>query len=116
MPITARLSRRFYDKFGDDIVDELVEWLNQVDLAFRTELHQANEFAVGRMEARLEHRLAEFGAGLRGEIQALRTEMHREIQGLRAEVLSEIHGAKAEVIKWMFLFWAGTTLANVLLR
>jgi len=112
MPITARLSRRFYDKFGDDIVDELVEWLNQVDLAFRTDLHQANEFAVGRMEARLEQRLAEFGAGLRGEIQALRTEMHGEIQGLR----TEIHAAKAEVIKWMFLFWAGTALANVLLR
>ncbi len=87
-----------------------------MDLAFRTELHQANEFAVGRMEARLEQRLAEFGAALHGEMQALRTGMHREIQGLRTELLTEIHAAKVEVIKWMFLFWAGTALANVLLR
>lgn len=116
MAITARLSRRFYDKFGDDIVDELVEWLNQVDLAFRTDLHQANEFAVARMEARIEQRLAEFGAELRGEIQNLGTKIHGEVQDLRSEMHREIHGLKAELIKWVFLFWAGTVLAGVLTR
>jgi hypothetical protein len=61
----------------------------------------ANEFAVARMEARLDQRLAEFGAELRGEIQTLRT---------------EIHAMKAELIKWTFLCWAGTALAGLLTR
>ncbi len=28
VPVTAKLSKAFYDRFGDDIVAELVEWLN----------------------------------------------------------------------------------------
>ena len=26
VPVTAKLSREFYDKFGDKIADELVNW------------------------------------------------------------------------------------------
>jgi len=26
MPVTAQLSRRFYDKFGDELTNELAEW------------------------------------------------------------------------------------------
>ena len=28
MPVTARLSRKFYETFGDQIANELVEWFN----------------------------------------------------------------------------------------
>jgi len=35
MPVTARLSREFYDKFGDKVVDELVGLLNNMDATFR---------------------------------------------------------------------------------
>jgi hypothetical protein len=31
VPVTAKLSRRFYEKFGDDIANELVDWFNMVD-------------------------------------------------------------------------------------
>ena len=90
MPITAKLSRRFYERFGDEIVNELVEWLNQVDSTYRSELKELNEVNFARFDAKLEQRIAE----------------------LRAE----IHGLKAELVKWMFLFWAGTALAGLLLR
>src|SRR5438876_9807207 len=93
MPITARLSRRFYDKFGDDIVNELVEWLNQVDLAYRSELQRVSDAHLLQSDAKLERRLAEFGAELRGEMHAL-----------RAELRVEMHAMKADIIKWMFLF------------
>src|SRR5947208_1487316 len=93
MPITARLSRRFYEKFGDDIVNELVEWLNQVDLAFRSDLHQANENNFQRMEAKLEQRL--------GDMNARLAAMHADMNSKFAEL-------KAELIKWMFLFWCGS--------
>jgi len=38
MPVTAKLSRKFYDTFGDEIANELVEWFNAVDATYRSEL------------------------------------------------------------------------------
>ena len=35
VPVTAKLSRKFYEKFGDDIANELVEWFNMVDATYR---------------------------------------------------------------------------------
>ena len=37
MPVTAKLSRKFYERFGDDLTNELVEWFNQggCDLSIR---------------------------------------------------------------------------------
>jgi hypothetical protein len=112
MPITARLSRRFYDKFGDEIVNELVEWLNQVDLAFRSELRQTNDANFARLDAKL----AEFRAEMRAEMAALRSEMRQEMAALRGDMKAELHAMKAELMKWMFLFWAGTALAGLLLK
>ena len=54
MPVTAKLSRRFYEKFGDEIVNELVEWLNQVDLSYRSELRETNELNFARFDSKQE--------------------------------------------------------------
>lgn len=51
MPVTAKLSRQFYEKLGDAIANELVDWLNQVALSFRGELRDLNESNFSRMEA-----------------------------------------------------------------
>lgn len=32
MPVTAKLSRKFYDMIGDERANELVEWFNQLDV------------------------------------------------------------------------------------
>jgi hypothetical protein len=111
-PLTAKLSRRFYEKFGDEIVNELVELLNRVDTAYRTELREQNEANYARFEAKLDQRVAELGA-------ALRAEMAEMAKSLRAEVVSlkvEVHALKAELIKWMFLFWSVTVLLGYLLK
>jgi hypothetical protein len=94
MPVTAKLSREFYDRFGDKVVDELVGLLNDMDATFRDELRELNEQNWLRFDAKLEQRTAE----LRSEISFVR----REVSDL-----------KAELIKWMFLFWLGT-VATVL--
>jgi hypothetical protein len=86
MPVTATLSRKFYEKFGDDITNELVNWFNQVDATYRADLRELNELNYARFEAKLEQRVAE----LRGEIKA----------GLA--------GLETRLIRWMFLFWVGT--------
>jgi len=53
MPVTAKLSRKFYEKFGDDITNELVDWFNRVDATYRTELRELNELNFGRFDAKL---------------------------------------------------------------
>lgn len=64
MPITAKLSRKFYERFGDEITNELVEWFNQVDQTYRTELREINEVNYARFEATLEQKLANLRAEL----------------------------------------------------
>ena len=43
MPVTARLSKRLYDVFGEDVANELVDWLNTVNLTYRADLRELNE-------------------------------------------------------------------------
>ena len=40
MPVTARLSKAFYEKFGEDVVGQLEDWLNQVGAACRADARQ----------------------------------------------------------------------------
>jgi hypothetical protein len=61
MPVTARLSKLFYDRFGDEIVGELVDGLNQVDATYRSDLRELNELNFARFDAKLEQRVAELG-------------------------------------------------------
>jgi tetrahydromethanopterin S-methyltransferase subunit G len=59
MPVTAKLSRKFYETFGDELTNEIVEWFNSVDLAYRTDLKEFNELNFARFDAKLEQRLGE---------------------------------------------------------
>ena len=54
MPVTAKLSRQLYERLGDEITNELVEWLNQVDTAFRGELKELNESNFSRFDANVD--------------------------------------------------------------
>ena len=77
LPVTAKLSKRFYDVLGEDVANELVDWFNAVDLTYRTDLRELNELNFARFDAKMEQRLAEFDARLRTELATLRTELVR---------------------------------------
>ena len=99
MPMTARLSKRFYEVLGEDVANELVDWFNAVDLTYRTDLRELNELNFARFDAKLEQRLAE-----------LRAELRQEMAELRIEFRTELHGLRADLLRWMFGFWATTLL------
>jgi DNA anti-recombination protein RmuC len=137
VPVTARLSKRFYDVLGEDIANELVDWFNAVDLTYRADLRELNELNFARFDAKLEQRLAELRAELHQELAQLRAELHRELAELRAELHQELaelraelrqgiaelrgelrtefgtglHSLRADLLRWMFGFWATTLLA-----
>jgi hypothetical protein len=100
VPVTAKLSKRFYDVLGEDIANELVDWFNAVDLAYRTDLRELNDLNFARFDAKLEQRLAE----LRAE---LRIEFRTELQQVRVE----IQQVRTELLRWMFGFWVTTLLS-----
>jgi len=58
MPVTARLSRSFYDRLGDNLANELLEWFNQVDATYRGDLRQLNELNFSRFDASVGERFA----------------------------------------------------------
>ena len=64
MPVTAKLSREFYDRLGDKVVDELVGLLNDVDATFKAELREQNDRNLALFDAKLEQRLTELKAEL----------------------------------------------------
>ena len=99
MPVTARLSKRFYDVLGEDVANELVDWFNAVDLTYRTDLRELNELNFARFDAKLEQRLAELRASLR-----------TEIADLRLEFRTDLHQVRTELLRWMFGFWVTTLL------
>jgi glucose-6-phosphate 1-dehydrogenase len=59
VPITARLSQLFYERLGEQVTNELVEWLNSVDLQYRTDLRELNEQNFLRYAAESRQRFAE---------------------------------------------------------
>jgi hypothetical protein len=113
VPVTAKLSRRFYDVLGEDVANELVEWFNAVDLAYRTDLRELNELNFARFDAKLEQRLAELRAELRTELHTGLHELRLEIQEARTEtqgLRTELYQVRAELLRWMFGFWVSTLI------
>ena len=90
MPV-AKLSREFYDRFGDKVTNELVNCLNSIEASYRAEIKDLFAAHFGRFEEKLERRLAE----------------------TQAELRVEIHSVKADLIKWTFVFWAPVALAMI---
>ena len=90
MPV-AKLSREFYDRFGDKVTNELVNCLNSIEASYRAEIKDLFAAHFGRFEEKLERRLAE----------------------TQAELRVEIHSVKADLIKWTFVFWAPVAMAVI---
>ena len=64
MPVTAVLSKKFYERLGEDVTNELVNWFNAVDAAYRAELRELNDLNFARFDARMGERLAELKADM----------------------------------------------------
>lgn len=67
MPVTAKLSKRFYEVLGDQIANELADWFNQVDATYRLDLQTLNEANFTRYRAMFE-RLSQFEASIAREL------------------------------------------------
>ncbi len=82
MPVTAKLSRQFYERLGEQVVNELVEWLNQVDAAYKSDLREINELNYARFDAKVDERFTALRSELKGDISALERKLDGSIASL----------------------------------
>ena len=108
MPV-AKLSREFYERFGDKLTDELVNCLNAIEGSYRAELRDLFDTHFGRFEEKLERRLTDAKAELGIKIEQLRAEFGTTIEQLRVE----LHSTKADMLKWSLGLWVPVTLAVI---
>lgn len=129
MPVTARLSSRFYEKMGDEATAELVNWLNEVDAEFRAQLRDSNDRNWDRFRAdqntlkaelrgematlgaELRSEMASLGADLRSEMAALGAALRSEMATLAGQLRAELQSELRTQLRWMFGFWVTTLLA-----
>lgn len=90
MPVTAKLSRKFYEKFGDELTNELVEWFNQVDATYRGNLRDLNELNFARFDAKLEQRAAQLDAKLEQRTAELKADLQAGLASLEGRLLARM--------------------------
>lgn len=138
MPVAVRLSRNFYERFGDDATNELIALLNDVDFTYRAELKDAFAGSLAVFDAKFEQRLAEQMAGIDRRFADMDAKVERrfvemdakfesrfmglEVSGERryaavnvefANVRGEIKNSQAVMIRWMFAFWVASTATTI---
>ena|SRR5688572_16092359 len=129
MPVTARLSQLFYERLGEQVANELVDWFNAVDATYRGDLRELNEVNYARFEAKLEQRIAELRSELIARIDGIQlrldgkldtavaehafAQLNARIDRVVAEVDAKLERRLGEQTRWMLLAW-GTVLAGVI--
>jgi hypothetical protein len=128
MPVTARLSKLFYERLGEEVTNELVDWFNQVDASYRTELKEFNELNFARFDAKLEQRVAELHAKLDSRLERVELQLNARIDRVAGELDSKIDRVVGELnakidarlsdviallerrlgeqTRWLFVAWA----------
>ena len=134
MPITAKFSKAFYDTLGHEIADEMVNWFNQADTVYRTQLRELNDLNYARFEAKLDQRFAEQDAKWERRFAEQSTkweqrfgesdakwerrlgDLSAKVEKLAAIVEAQPLAIQANLLKWMVVLWATTILAIVGIR
>ena len=113
MPVTARLSKLFYDRLGEEVADELVDWFNQVDATYRGDLRELNELNFARFDAKLEQRLAVLEAKVERRIATLEAKLNERfatldarVDRVAAELKETLERRLGEQTRWFFVAWA----------
>jgi len=110
MPVTARLSLRFYEKLGEDVANELVEWFNSVDATYRSDLRELNELNFARFDAKVEQRIGVLEARVDQRIGALEAKLEILEARLVQRIESRIGSVRHDMLRWMLASWSSMML------
>ncbi len=105
MPVTAKLSKEFYDALGEGVANELVDWFNQVDATYRLDLRELNDRNFQRFDARMGERMAKSEARMERRMVELLirleakfdAKLEKGLNDLRDSLRAEMHALRAEM-------------------
>src|ERR1043166_3411392 len=86
MPVTARLSQLFYERLGEQLPHELVDWFNAVDATYRSGLREINELNFARFDAKLEQRVAGLDAKIEQRVAQLEAKIEQRMAQLEVRI------------------------------
>jgi uncharacterized small protein (DUF1192 family) len=115
MPVTARLSKLFYDRLGEQIATGLVDWFNAVDATYRADLRELNELNFARFDAKLEQRIAELRAELarvEGNLSGATARLEAKIDQRVATLGENVERRFTVQGRWLIAGW-GSLLATM---
>ncbi len=95
MPVTARLSKLFYDRLGEESAQELVDWFNSAD--YSGNMRQLNELTLARFEAKLDLRVAHLDARIEQRFSALDAKLEHRIGILETNLKAAMARLEAKV-------------------
>jgi len=102
MPVTAKLSGKFYERFGDEIANELVEWFNAVDATYQGQLKNLNELNLERIDSRFD--------AFDSRFDAFETKMTARMDAFESRLEARFEKFRSEMLLWMFAFWSATVI------
>ena len=108
MPGTAKLSQAFYDRLGHQVADEMVDWFNQVDAAYRSDLREINELNFARFDAKLEQRFAESDLRMERRFAESQLAFEQRFSALERQMAKLALDMKEQQIvqmRWMIGMW-----------
>ena len=125
VPVTAKLSRKFSETFGDEIANELVAWFNQVDATCRADLRELNELNFARFYAKVEQRFAEADAKLERRFAEFEMKWEHRFADFETQVVRQFGRVDAQFgelkadlnarlltqTRWIVGIWATLALA-----
>jgi hypothetical protein len=128
MPVTARLSHRLYETFGEEAGADMVGWMQQIE-AQRAELRELNELNFSRVESRIaqfdaamDARFAQVDsrfAQLETSMDARFAQVNSRFAQLEASIVgrleAKIEQRVADLMKWSFVFWVGAVTSIAVL-
>lgn len=116
MPVTAKLSKEFYEKLGDDVANELVNWFNDVDATYRNDLRELNELNFARFDAKLEQRVAQLDAKLEQRVAQLDAKIEQRAADLKAELQAGLASLEGRLLARIGVLEGGLVAAQAMRR
>lgn len=112
MPATDRLLQKLQETLGEEPTRDLVVWVNEAAVVNRSEVRELADLYLGRLDERLERRLAERDAQLEIRLERRLVELENKITAgfaaLRVEMADRLSAQYRDLLRLLFIFWAGT--------
>jgi hypothetical protein len=108
VPVVINVSKRFYESFGQENTDELVNVLNTVDANYRDEFRDLFAAHFGTLRAEM--------ATVRAEMQTLKATMEGRLDTFEQRIEGRLKGLKSELVMWIVGLWFVSVALPLLIK